>query len=221
MKNKKILFFILILLVLILIITFFYLNTYKNSKIVNNIDKSNIKEYILNISSYEAKATITVKSNKNTNKYIVKQQYNSNKVFKQEILEPENIKGLITIYDGNNLKIENTKLNLSNIYENYQFISNNVLDLYAFLENYKNSSNTEYEENDTQIVMKLKNDNLNNYNIFQNLYIDKNTALPTKMEIIDKNQNTLVYIEYNEISFNTTSREEILAFSLENIESNI
>ena len=221
MKNKKILFFILILLVLILIITFFYLNTYKNSKIVNNIDKSNIKEYILNISSYEAKATITVKSNKNTNKYIVKQQYNSNKVFKQEILEPENIKGLITIYDGNNLKIENTKLNLSNIYENYQFISNNVLDLYAFLENYKNSSNTEYEENDTQIVMKLKNDNLNNYNIFQNLYIDKNTALPTKMEIIDKNQNTLVYIEYNEISFNTTSKEEILAFSLENIESNI
>ncbi len=221
MKNKKILFFILILLVLILIITFFYLNTYKNSKIVNNIDKSNIKEYILNISSYEAKATITVKSNKNTNKYIVKQQYNSNKVFKQEILEPENIKGLITIYDGNNLKIENTKLNLSNIYENYQFISNNVLDLYAFLENYKNSSNAEYEENDTQIVMKLKNDNLNNYNIFQNLYIDKNTALPTKMEIIDKNQNTLVYIEYNEISFNTTSREEILAFSLENIESNI
>ena len=221
MKNKKILFFILILLVLILIITFFYLNTYKNSKIVNNIDKSNIKEYILNISSYEAKATITVKSNKNTNKYIVKQQYNSNKVFKQEILEPENIKGLITIYDGNNLKIENTKLNLSNIYENYQFISNNVLDLYAFLENYKNASNPEYEENDTQIIMKLKNDNLNNYNIFQNLYIDKNTALPTKMEIIDKNQNTLVYIEYNEISFNTTSREEILAFSLENIESNI
>ena len=221
MKNKKILFFILILLVAILIITFFYLNTYKNSKIVNNIDKSNIKEYILNISSYEAKATITVKSNKNTNKYIVKQQYNSNKVFKQEILEPENIKGLITIYDGNNLKIENTKLNLSNIYENYQFISNNVLDLYAFLENYKNASNPEYEENDTQIIMKLKNDNLNNYNIFQNLYIDKNTALPTKMEIIDKNKNTLVYIEYNEISFNTTSKEEILAFSLENIESNI
>ncbi len=221
MKNKKILLFILILLVAILIITFFYLNTYKNSKIVNNIDKSNIKEYILNISSYEAKATITVKSNKNTNKYIVKQQYNLNKVFKQEILEPENIKGLITIYDGNNLKIENTKLNLSNIYENYQFISNNVLDLYAFLENYKNAINPEYEENDTQIIMKLKNDNLNNYNIFQNLYIDKNTALPTKMEIIDKNQNTLVYIEYNEISFNTTSKEEILAFSLENIESNI
>ena len=221
MKNKKILFFILILLVVILIITFFYLNTYKNSKIVNNIDKSNIKEYILNISSYEARATVTVKSNKNTNKYIVKQQYNSDKIYKQEVIEPENISGLLTIYDGKNLKIENTKLNLSNIYENYQCISDNSLDLYAFLDSYKKSTNAEYEETNQQIILKLKNDNSNNYNIYRNLYIDKNTALPTKMEIIDKNQNTLVYIEYNEISFNTTSKEEILAFSLENIESNI
>ena len=149
MKNKKILFFILILLVVILIITFFYLNTYKNSKIVNNIDKSNIKEYILNISSYEARATVTVKSNKNTNKYIVKQQYNSDKIYKQEVIEPENISGLLTIYDGKNLKIENTKLNLSNIYENYQCISDNSLDLYAFLDSYKK------DESDYELVKKL------------------------------------------------------------------
>lgn len=221
MKNKKALLIIIILILIISIFTFFYLNTYKNSKLVNNIDKSNIKEYILNVSSYEAKATVTVNSNKNTNKYILKQQYNSDNVYKQEVIEPENISGLITIYDGENLKIENTKLNLSNIYENYQFISDNSLDLYAFIKNYKNSNNVDYEETDTGIIMKLKNDNTNNYNVCQNLYIDKTTALPTKMEIIDKNQNTIVYIEYNEISFNSTSKEEILAFSLVELKSNI
>lgn len=214
MKNKKILLIIIIIILILLILTFFYLNTYKKSKTVNNIDKSNIKEYILNISSYQANITVTVNSNKNTNKYILKQQYNKDKVYKQEVIEPENIKGLKTIYDGKNLKIENTKLNLSHIYEDYQFISDNALDLYTFLQNYKNSENQEYEEKDNEIIMTLKNQNNNNYTIFQKLYIDKNTALPTKMEISDKNKNITVYIEYNEISFNSTSKEEILAFSL-------
>lgn len=214
MKNKKNLLIIIIIILILSILTFFYLNTYKKSKTVNNIDKSNIKEYILNISSYQANITVTVNSNKNTNKYILKQQYNKDKVYKQDVIEPENIKGLQTIYDGKNLKIENTKLNLSHIYEDYQFISDNALDLYTFLQNYKNSENQEYEEKDNEIIMTLKNQNNNNYTIFQKLYIDKNTALPTKMEISDKNKNITVYIEYNEISFNSTSKEEILAFSL-------
>lgn len=221
MKNKKILFIIGIVCLILLILTFFYFNTYKNSKSVNNIDKSNIKDYILNISSYEAKILVVVNSNKNSNKYILKQQYNLDNVYKQEVIEPENISGLKTIYDGKNLKIENTKLNLSHLYEDYEYISDNTLDLYTFIQNYKNCTDSEYEEYDTEVVMKLINKNGNKFNYFQNLYIDKNTALPIRMEIIDKNQNTVVYIEYNEISFNSTSKEEILAFSLEEIRSNL
>lgn len=221
MKNKKILFIIGIVCLILLILTFFNLNTYKNSKSVNNIDKSNIKDYILNISSYEAKILVVVNSNKNSNKYILKQQYNLDNVYKQEVIEPDNISGLKTIYDGKNLKIENTKLNLSHLYEDYEYISDNTLDLYSFIQNYKNCTDSEYEEYDTEVVMKLINKNGNKFNYFQNLYIDKNTALPIRMEIIDKNQNTVVYIEYNEISFNSTSKEEILAFSLEEIKSNL
>ena len=221
MKSKKILFIIGIACLILLILTFFYFSTYKNSKIVNNIDKSNIKDYILNISSYNAKILVVVNSNKNSNKYILKQQYNLDNVYKQEVIEPENISGLKTVYDGKNLKIENTKLNLSHLYENYEYISDNTLDLYTFIQNYKNCEDTQYEENDKEVVMKLINKNENKFNYFQNLYIDKNTALPIRMEIIDKNQNMVVYIEYNEISFNSTSKEEILAFSLEEINSKL
>ena len=221
MKNKKIFLIIGIIVLILILFTFFYFNTYKNSKSVNNIDKSNIKDYILNISSYEANITVTVNSNKNTNKYILKQQYNSNNVFKQEVIEPDNISGLKTIYDGNSLKIENTKLNLSHLYDSYEYISDNALDLYTFIQNYKNSTDSEYEEFDTEVVMRITNKNGNRFNYYQDLYIDKNTALPKRMEITDKNQNLVVYIEYNEISFNSTSKEEILAFSLEEIKTNL
>ena len=47
--------------------------------------------------------------------------------------------------------------------------------------------------------------------MYKKLYISKNTKLPTKMEILDINENITVYILYNEIKINKTSKEEILA----------
>ena len=91
MKNKKIIIIIFAIILLILII-FLIKNNYKISKKGNNISNKSadeIKQYILNIESYQAVAKITIKSNKNENIYIVKQQYNKNdNVYKQEILDP-------------------------------------------------------------------------------------------------------------------------------------
>lgn len=92
-------------------IYFFAKNNYKTVEFGNTNIKSiqDIKEYILNISSYEAEVNVEILSNKNSNKYKLKQKYSSPNIFKQEVLEPSNIKGLITTYDGTNLKLENTR----------------------------------------------------------------------------------------------------------------
>lgn len=218
MKNKKRLFAVVFLILLLLIISIFYFNAYNNPKIVNNINKSNIKEYILNISSYEAEILVNINSNKNSNKYRIKQKHDKlRNVFIQEVIEPNNISGLKTIYDGKNLKLENTSLNLSSVYDNYEYILNNSLDLISFLEKYKNTNDAEYLENETEAVLKLKNTNGNIYNLYQTLYIDKKTGKPSKMEIQDKNQNLVVYIEYNEINFNNTNNDGIMAFAIEEI----
>lgn len=115
MKNKKLLYiiaiFFIICIILVISICFFRKNDYKTGNIGNTNIKSaeNIKEYILNISSYEADISLEITSNKTTNKYRLIQKYASPNIFKQEILEPNNIKGLTTIYDGVNLKIENSR----------------------------------------------------------------------------------------------------------------
>ena len=194
-------------LVLILIIStiFFIKNNYKSIKLGNNIinqSADKIKKYILNIESYKANVQITITSNKNTNTYeAIQEYYKENNLYKQEILAPQNLAGTIFEYDGVNLQIKNTELNLSKIYENYNYIGSNELSLNAFIEDYNNNDNTDYE-NDEEIILETKIKNNNKYRAIKKLYISKNTGNPTKLEVQDVSQNTLVYILYNEIEIN-------------------
>ena len=213
---------IVLIIGIILVLIFFIIFAYKKFFTGNNIDRTTqgITNYILNISSYEAKIKITIESNKNKNQYILNQKYtNEDNVFKQEVIEPSNIQGLTVIYNGENLKIENTKLNLSEIYEQYEYISENSLCLYNLIEDYRASEQSNVEETDKQIIMNTKTKNESNkYMMYKTLYIDKESLKPTKMEIKDINRNTLIYIEYNEIEIDSTNKGEILAFNTNDID---
>ena len=72
----------------------------------NNKTSQEIVDYILNISSYEVNVTVNVTSNKNNNKYILKQTYQDKSKSTQEVIEPSNIAGVKIENDGTNIKIE-------------------------------------------------------------------------------------------------------------------
>lgn len=201
MKNKKIIFIIFIIIMLI-VTTIFFIWHYKNRKdgntIVNKSEEEMIED-ILNIKSYEAKLNVTVETNKNKTEYVIRQKLEGVKA-EQEILEPSNIAGVITQYDGNNLKIRNNKLDLETTFQNYQYIVKNKLWLNSFIEDYKSPENvTKLSNNEKEVVLEVKT-NENQYNSYKKLYIDKKIAKPTKMIVQDINQKTLVYILYTEIT---------------------
>ena len=201
MKKK----YYLILLFIIFIISvgfIFYKNSIKNLKIGNNKNSQEIVDYILNLSSYEAEVTVNITSNKNSNKYILKQKYQKDKEHIQEVIEPSNIAGVKIINDGKNLKIENSNLNLNEIIENYTNLENNNLDVSMFIDEYKNSNESNYEEKDDEIIMKVKNDKENIYVKEKILYINKKTYKPVKLEIKDNKQKERIYILYNEVEIN-------------------
>ena len=207
MKNKKMLLIVVVSFIIFLILFFIiYYKTKNNGNTINKLT-NNLEEYILNISSYEAELEVTVESNKTTNKYKLKQLYCKPNLIKQTVIEPSNIKNLSMIYDGRNMKLENTNLSLSKIYENYTCINENILWLNSFIENYNNNSKIFKKEKD---IIVENNNRYNNYNVKQILYIDKNKKVPVKMEIYDNNKNTKIYIKYNEITLNKTSKNEIL-----------
>lgn len=169
-------------------------------KIGNNTNSQEIVNNILNISKYDATIEVEVYSNKNTNKYKIKQNYIDENNNYQEVLEPKNIAGVKIIKQENKLSIENTNLNLVKVFENYQVITDNVLDLSVFIKEYKNEKEAMYEEAGDYIIMTVTSNDSNTYVKNKKLFINKKTGKPEKMEITGTNKIekiNIIYIEVN------------------------
>ena len=192
LKKKKTLALVIVILVISIFFLIFLFKMAKNNKFGNNnISQEESLKKILNMTSYEAKIEVQVKSNKNTNTYKIYQEYEKDKKSIQEVLEPENIKGVRIEKTEEKLKLENTKLNLTTFFDRYDKININDLDLNSFILQYLEDEEKQTEEFREEIVLKTKN---------KMLYLNKKTKLPTKMEIKEDNKNTKVYILYNEIT---------------------
>ena len=205
-NNKKLKLMLIIGLISIIVIMIVVIKnkngTTKISKIGNNSSSQEIVDYILNIESYNSEVDVEIKSNKNSNKYKLKQNYIKDEKSIQEVVEPQNIQGVKIINEKNNLKIENTNLSLTKIIENYQDIANNQLDLSTFITDYKNNNNSKFTEKENKIIMETTSQNESQYRKYETLYISKENGKPEKMEIKDTNQNVIIYIIYNEININ-------------------
>lgn len=200
-KSKKFLFIILAIAILLVIISIiFSKKSYETINIGNNnLNKTleEVEDYILNIKEYTATIEVTVNSNKNSNKYLIKQNHKE-KNDEQEVLEPDTIKGVKLIYKDSSLIVENSNLNLEKIYNNYPYIESNILWLNSFIEEYRNSEQRNITEKNEEIVMQIKRKNDKKI-ATEELILDKKTLKPTKLSIMDNSKNVMVYILYNEI----------------------
>ena len=206
MKKSIWLIFLIIVIICAVVFFVFQKNMSKVLKNGNNMSSQEIVDYILSISSYKANVTVNINSNKNSNKYIINQEYISPNTNKQEIVEPENISGVRIIRDENGLTLENTRLDLSNIYENYEYIADNCLDLSNFINDYSSSNKSSCKEIENQVIMKTESSNKNSYIKNKTLYIDKQSLKPQRLEIKDNNQKTTVNILYNEVEITVNNQ---------------
>ena len=196
MKNKKFL-IIFVFICSIIFCVFYYIFSVSGNNI--NISQEQIVEEALKeFNNYEANLEITVKSNKNENKYQVNQIVN-NEYSKQEMMSPENLKNMIIELEKNKLKILNSNLNMEKIYENYDYVLNNSLFLNTFANDYFNNDSEIYEKYGKIIVeIKLSN-NPNTYIKYKYLYLDAKSYVPEKLEIKDITKNPYISIIYNDI----------------------
>ena len=183
----------------LIIFLIFYYKTSKNGNNIINKTQEEIIDYILNdVKSYNANIDVTIYSNKTNITYKMKQEVTEEKSI-QEILAPENIKGLKIEQVGNSLRVTNTNLNLEKIYEEYQVVLNNALFLNVFINDYKNNISKIYEEEDEIILEKKIENNPNTYAQYKGLHINKKTKKIMELNIKDNNKKTRINIKYNDI----------------------
>jgi len=187
-NNKIILITILVLLIVSFLIGMKFLNKnyYNSGKFGNNTSIKEIEKTILNINSYKAEIDVTIKSNKNENRYKLYQEVKDGKEM-QKVIEPESLKGTEIIYENGNLQIKNTQINASKIYTNYPYIANNELFLNDFLNNFNKSTNKEIRKEENKIVFILRNGKI--YNQEQILTIEKNKFINNENKPQNYNEN--------------------------------
>ena len=200
-KWFKIIAFIIIVIITLLICNFFIKTNYKTKESGNNKSIQEIEQYILNVTSYKAKIKVTVSSNKNANFYEFEQEVRGQSYSRQLALSPDSLSGMEIIYENGVITLQNTKYNLSQIYENYPYISTNSLFLTSFIEGYRNADEKEITQEDEKIQMSYIS-KVNKYNNKQILYINKASLEPQNLQVYDINNALKVDIIYNEIELN-------------------
>ena len=192
--NKKIVFIFAIICITFFSI-FYYIFCISGNNIIRNQNEF-VEDIFKDLEKYEANIEVTVVSNKNENTYNMQQIVDGDNS-KLVVNSPENVKGLeIELKDGN-LKITNEKTNMEKLYENYKAIINNSLFINSFIEDYKNNE-VITSENEEEIIITVNLDKNNNtYIKSKELYLNKNTGLPTKLLIKDNSQKTSII--YNDI----------------------
>ena len=185
---KKLIFFVIILL---LILIFLYYNTsiFGNNIIVK--DENKVANACLDsFYNYEAEIEVTIKSNKTTNVYEMKQKVLGN-YSSFEVISTGKINGLKVEFEDKVLKFTNTELKLNKIYDNYDGIMKNYLFLNHFVDEYKSTNSTTYKENN-QFIFETDNGK-------KKLYVSVETLKPEKLEIKDNAKNTVICIVYKRI----------------------
>ncbi|NLY44147.1 MAG: outer membrane lipoprotein carrier protein LolA [Clostridiaceae bacterium] len=166
------------------------------------------------LKSYQCIAEVTVTSNKTTKVYTMKQHYKAPDCYRVEILSPEEIKGLVTVYADNNVttvhpEIEGkfTLLDYSPVHESYIFLPN-------FFEAYYKSEQTSVttinEEDDSRYtILKADIPGNNLYRFSQSIWIDNQSLLPVKMEIYDISNKPTVSVLFYDVELDVEIKDEL------------
>lgn len=196
MKKYK----IIILMIFIVFLCFFnYKKNFSGNTINIKSKEMNIENVLNGKLEYKCDIKVTIYSNKTKNVYSMIQEENNRKSY-QEVTSKCDIEGIKILYTNNVLKVENSKLNLEKIYDNYEPIMNDYLFLSSFSNDYLESNDKSIDEKKDEIIVKVKIENSNKYIKYKELYVDKKTGKPIKMIIKDSDKLVRVCIEYTNMN---------------------
>jgi len=169
-----------------------------------------IQKKLFELKSYKCVAEIKIVSNKNSTRYLVNQLYLHPSKFKMEVIEPEFLKGILTVSNGNETRVSNPNLDTNNTYvsENLIKLTGNNLLITYFFSNYVNSEKSKMEIAGERYRLKTYIPSETDYMETEILSINRE-GYPESLEMFDKEGRLKIGIKYREFVMNPRLEENI------------
>ena len=154
---------------------------------------------------YEAQVNVVFFSNKGENAYRVHQRVKSSGEFRLEIMEPQNLAGILTISDGS--RTVQSDPTIEGWVEARPTPVRDALLLYSFIEAYlQNGGETEDGDEDT-LILSSRYPGEHRKIVSAQLRLAKGTGLPLSLVINDENGNPSLHITYLQFQMNPEFEE--------------
>lgn len=172
-----------------------------------------IQKFIMKLKSYKCDVVIAATNNKSTNVYRAKHLYKAPDKYRIEIVEPEELKGQITIYNKDKACIYQPQINTYFITENFESSLEYSSFIGAFVGYFKNNGGARFRLEtlkDVQCyVLEVPISDNNKYRALEKLWIDAESSLPIKAEILDESNNVSALVLYENFELNPELQDSL------------
>lgn len=164
------------------------------------MDEEGIQNFLDSLESYETQAAITFHSNKNEDTYLVLQQVCKDGRYRMEILEPAEFSGVTTLSDGQT--VVQTDPSIQGMIKAKNTPVREALFLHTFINRYREAKQEFNLNADGKAVMKAGFSG--EMDKISSGVLTFNTAAkqPETLEILDRNGNVSIRIEYKSFEAN-------------------
>lgn len=165
-----------------------------------------VQRFLMKLKSYQCDVVLAVTNNKSTNVYKAKHMYKFPDKYRIEIIEPIELKGETTIYDGDKAYIYHPQINTYLETQNFNNSLGYNAFIGAFIESFKNNGGARFKLDNIQdrmcYVLEIPIKNENPYRVMEKIWIDAKNIVPVKVEIYDKNSGVTAQVLYENFEAN-------------------
>jgi outer membrane lipoprotein-sorting protein len=171
-----------------------------------------ISKELIELKDYTCDVTMRVTNNRSTLEYRLKHFYKSPGRYRVEVLAPEQLKGQVTIYNGESSYIYHPGIDQYLITEDfpgsveYNSFIGSFIDRLAKQSEIKLSSGMEGEKK--LYILEFEIPQSNRYMRIERLWLDSEAAVPVKAEIYGDDGRRSVEIYYNNFVCNSGLKDE-------------
>lgn len=172
-----------------------------------------VQRFLMNLKAYKCDVVLAVTNNRSTNVYKETHLYKYPDKYRIEVTEPNDLKGQTTILNGEKAYIYHPQINTYLETQNFSSTVEYSVFVGSFIEHFKSNGGARFGMEEFRerpcFVLELPVESQNPYRAVEKLWIDAESILPVKIEILDKDKKVSVQVLYENFEANPKLEESL------------